>query len=96
MGIDTGSALVVGLPFFDVVEGVDEFYQKHELNLSIVYPWYDCDYENCLIGVMLHGKDFEYDEIDETTLMQNITTAQHKFKKLTGKDGKLYVSPNVT
>lgn len=96
MGIDTGSALVVGLPFDDVVDCSDEYYEKYDGCLSLVSPWFDCDHDDTLLGIILYGKDFAYQEIDETTLMQKITAAQHQFKKLTGKDGKLYVSPNVT
>lgn len=96
MGIDTGSALVVGLPFYDVVDSDDEFYDEYCSALSRISPWYDCDSDECLIGIVLYGEDFAYQEINETTLMQKITSAQHQFKKLTGKDGKLYVSPNVT
>ena len=94
MGIDVGSALVVGLPLYDVVESTGEYYEKYEDDLDRISPYYDADPEHCLLGYKICGTDYAYDELS-SNFLEKITTAQVKFKNLTGKDAKIYVSPNV-
>lgn len=96
MGIDTGSALVVGLAAPEVCENYNEFEEKYYIeDMSHIAPYYDADFEDCLIGFKLGGTDYDYDEIDPNTIMDEISIAKKKFFELTGKEAKLYVSPNV-
>lgn len=95
MGIDVGCALVVGLPFYDVVESGDEYYEKYDFTLSRVSPLYDCPSDECLLGVPVAREDYTYREI-KGDILQLVEDAKEKFKQITGKDGKLYVSADVT
>lgn len=95
MGIDVGSALVVGLPFYDVVEDNDEFYEKYDGDLDQISPYFDADSDCCILGYRIAGTDYTYDEVSMDTFLQDISEAKQKFLKLTGKEAKVYVSPHV-
>jgi len=94
MGIDIGSALVVGLPAEDFCANYDEFDDKYECELDCISPYYDADFEYCLIGVKIAGKDFTYNELPDN-ISDVIEKAKEKFKQITGKDAKVYVTPHV-
>ena len=95
MGIDVGSALVVGLPFEDVVEDWEEYEEKYSAELDIISPQYDADNDECILGYKVAGVNYTYDEIDPETLESDIKEAKENFFKLTGKHAKVYVSPHV-
>jgi len=95
MGIDVGSALVVGLPFYDVVEDGDEYYEKYAGELDNISPYYDADRGDRVLGYKLAGTDYTYDEVNPEELLKNVLEAKEKFLKLTGKEAKVYVSPHV-
>lgn len=95
MGIDVGCALVVGLPFYEVVESSGEYYEKYEDVLDIASPTFDCDHDRCLLGVFIASEYYEYQEITGD-VQSLIDEALDRFRQVTGKQGKLYVTANVT
>ena len=96
MGIDTSAALIVGLPseqlgdytyYSEVLEG---------LGLSTVSPHFDSDFSNWIIGITVaYSGDYDYCEV-MGGLDWNIEEAKREFLTLTGKHGKLYISPDIT
>lgn len=94
MGIDTGSALVVGLPAPDVCEDYDEFYDTYDGELDTFSPYYDGDFDDRLVGVKIVGTDWTYQEVP-ANLLELIGEASVKFVGLTGKQPKVYVTANV-
>lgn len=105
MGIDIGARVVVGLPAGEIdvdEETLEEHYDgslgewAYENGLNRTSPYFDADDEDCLIGVVLADVDYTYTEMgDLQDLVAEVEAAQKKFKEVTGKEGKLYVSPNV-
>ena len=104
MGIDIGSALVVGLPY----EGIFEAYTTsgyssaeypfynwlEDKDISRFSPYYDADYQDCVFGFKVAGTDYTYDEL-EHDYTDSIDRLRSKFYNLTGKVAKLYVTANV-
>ncbi len=95
MGIDIGCALVVGLPFYEVVEDEEFFWRSYEGSLSCFSPYYDAEYGDCLIGISLGGTDYKYEELTENVSAE-IVKARKYFKDITGLDAKVFVTPNVS
>lgn len=103
MGIDIGSALVVGLPYKDIYEvyesSVDTtevpFYNwLEEKDISRFSPYYDADYQDCVFGFKVAGTDYTYDEVDED-YDDTISMLRSKFHKITGKVAEMYITTNV-
>ena len=104
MGIDIGSALVVGLPYEDICEvyksSVDStevpFYNwTEEKDISRFSPYYDADYQDCVFGFKVAGTHYTYDEVGED-YVNSVNTYSNIFYKLTGLKPKLYVTADVT
>jgi len=104
MGIDIGSALVVGLPYEDVYEAHttsgdscaeysfdDWLDDKH---ISRFSPYYDANYQDCVFGFKVAGTDYTYDELEDN-YADTIDRLRSKFYKLTGKVAKVYVTADV-
>lgn len=98
MGMSIGCKLIVGLPFYDVVEDYDEYYEKYDGDLDTASPYYDSDSDpdDRILGVNVVSASWSYKEIDLVNLNKDIFVASLKFEKLTGKVPKLYISANVT
>lgn len=104
MGIDIGSALVVGLPYEELYEVYLEQCSDEDVNfydwvygkdMSSFSPYYDADRKDCLFGFKIAGVDYTYDEVEED-YVSSINTYSDIFYKLTGLKPKLYVTANVT
>lgn len=91
MGIYYSGVIVVGLPFEDLCENSDEFYEKYEGKLDRVSPYYDADNDACLIGIVYAvSKDYQFKEISDQLVFEKNKTL---FKEITGKDAKVYLGP---
>ena len=98
MGIDIACSLMVGLPFLEVAEDGGEWWDKHEGELSRYSVWYDCPDKACLLGIgVLEPQDYSYEEVTNVnSLLAQVEKAKEKFKDLTGLEGKVYITPNIT
>ena len=112
MGIDTGSALVVGLTGKDIMsqlpadselrakieaQGLYEIMSEDgELGLGRVPPYYDADYDVCIWGVVIASDYWRPVELDTDTLLNKIDDAKAVFQQKTGLHAKVYVSAKVT
>jgi len=104
MGIDTGSALVVGLPYKEMffvymedqspAEDADFYDWVYGKDMSVFSPYYDADGEDCLFGFKVAGTDYTYGELEDN-YEDTISMLRSKFYKLTGKVAKVYVTANV-
>lgn len=92
MGIYYSGVIVVGLPFEDLCQNSDEFYEKYEGKLDRVSPYYDADNDACLIGIVYDvSKDYQFKELPiEPLVFEKI---KELFKSITGKDAKVYLGP---
>ena len=90
MGIDYSAAIVVGRPHSDFDELDDGLIDDGEL--GAFPPYFDAPYYECLIGVSVCSTwDYTWKEFDYN--QTNIDTAKEKFKRLTGLDAKVYITP---
>lgn len=94
MSISYDAVIVVGLPFNEVCEDSDEFYDKYEDKLDRISPYFDASNDDCLIGITYASScDYQYKELaSEFTMKANLAL----FKQITGKEGKVYLSVNGT
>lgn len=95
MGIYYSGVIVVGLPFEEVCESADEFYEKYEGELDKISPYYDAVPHACLVGLVWQvSGDYRFKELTvsdgDGILLQSF---KERFKKVTGKDAKVYLSP---
>lgn len=95
MSVEYSARLVVGLPYGELKEWfnfLDDFWDYEE-HLDQVSPYFDADKEDCLYGVVVKKcNDYSYSEVDEKSFPNDVQRAHKKFKDVTGKEGKLYLS----
>lgn len=89
MGIYYKAKLIVGLPK-DEIESDDE---EMVDDLDRACGYYDCDEDSMIVGVEVESTvDYQAKEISMDAA--KIDAAKTEFRKLTGQDGKLYLSPH--
>lgn len=93
MGIDTSSVLLWGATHDEMPEGfdTDAFDQGS--------PYYDSGYDACIFGVAVaYSGDYQCRDMgsDLQAIQQLIANARVEFKKRTGLEGRLYLSPHIT
>lgn len=95
MSINYSAKILVGLPFKEVFDSIDEFYNfdygKHKCtDFEVAFPYYDADYEDCLVGISLVSTSmYQYKEIANTITTECV---RKLFKELTGKEAKVYLT----
>lgn len=94
MGMDIGAALVVGLPSEEVCD-YEEFYDKYDGELDDFSLYYDADWEARIVGYQLAGETWMWSEVNVDTFKDDVDNLKQKFKELTGKDAKVFVTANV-
>lgn len=93
MGISTDAVLIVGRVGSDLDEELLDLVDEGKLELAS--PWYDADREDSYVGVVV-AISYGAEPIDLTKLMDEVDKAKTKFFNLTGLEGKLFVTPDVT
>lgn len=89
MGIDTSSAIFVGLPR-DEIEN-QELIENEDVEQCS--PYYD-GYEASLAGFFyLNSGDYSASEININ--LQHIEDLKAQFKEVTGQDAKVWLTPNI-
>lgn len=89
MGMYYKAKLIVGLPK-EEIESEDEDMVD---DLDRACGYYDCDEGSMIIGVEVESTgDYQAKEISLDAA--KIDAAKAEFRKLTGQDGKLYLSPH--
>lgn len=90
MGMYYKAKLIVGLPHEELEGDVDEETMDE---LDRASPYYDCDQDDMILGVEVAStndyqhKEFVYDQA-------KVDSAKLEFKELTGKEGRLFLSPH--
>jgi len=93
MGVEYSARIIVGLPQGELEEFLECVEDPYDVGLYMVSPYFDADYCDCLFGVIVQScGDYGYVELNTNTLMHNTSEAWRKFKEITGKDGRLYLS----
>lgn len=85
----------VGLPATELAKDYDEFedqYGEHEDTLQVVAPYFDASFEDSLVGVVVYEVEYGAIELNMTAAQQAVYRAMDKFRSLTGKSGKLFLS----
>lgn len=95
MGMSISGVLVVGLPFDEVCEDSEDFYEKYEDVFERISPYYDADNSDCVVGFVVAKGYYTFNEITDEDIAF-IPSLKAAFKENTGKEAKLYVMPNVT
>jgi hypothetical protein len=89
MGMYYKAKLIVGLPK-DEIESDDEDMVD---DLDRACSYYDCDEDSMIVGVEVESTgDYQAKEIRLD--MAKVAAAETEFRRLTGQDGKLYLSPH--
>lgn len=89
MGMYYKAKLIVGLPK-EEIESEDEDMVD---DLDRACGYYDCGEDSMIVGVEVESTgDYQAKEIRLDT--EKVAAAEAKFRKLTGQDGKLYLSPH--
>lgn len=100
MSADTSASLVVGLPFKEVCNDMDEYEALsnnpeylQSAELEIISPYYDAYLKDCLVGFTLASSGaYNYKEISENFA---ITKNKELFETVTGKKAKFYLTPYI-
>jgi len=94
MGIDYRAAVMVGLKQEDIEsEGILEEIWDGESELEICAPYYDGgDSDNAIVGLSYAVSD-TYGPDEFTWNQEKIDELKVKFKKATGQDAKVWISP---
>lgn len=108
MGVEYRAAIVVGLPYSDMGEFLDEKCQPQgdeeddrdprdvleELDLAWVSPYYDANLSDCVIGYAVdESGDYCETELNLKELETDVAKYKALFKKTTGLDAKVYLMP---
>jgi hypothetical protein len=90
MSIDTSAKIMIGLPRTEVDE---ELLDSDDL--EVASPHYDgCGENYAIAGFTLHGSgSYRADEI--VWDQEKVDTLKAEFKALTGKDAKVWITPNI-
>lgn len=100
MGIDYSATIIYGLPSEEVPELLEDFegdYLYYEKGLSRASPYYDSDSDAWIIGVEIASSGYyQVEDLDMVELIKSIEEAKEKFFTMTGKVGKLYLSPHAS
>lgn len=92
MGVDTRAVIVIGLPSGELPQ---QFSDVDEYGLESISPSYDAEIKYCIIGLPLYQtSDYHYKEISLDDI-DKVSSLKTKFKKITGMDGKVYLSPLI-
>lgn len=98
MGVDYRAQLIYGLPSEEVSDLLDDSggdCAYYDLGLDCVSPYYDSDTEDWIIGVTISkSRDYTPTELSLEELPAKLEAAKKKFFDVTGKEGKLYLSPH--
>lgn len=98
MGVDYSAKLIYGLPSEEVPELLDDSegdYAYYDLGLDRVSPYFDSDQDAWIIGVTIaKSRDYTPTEVNLEELPAKLEAAKKKFFEVTGKEGKLYLSPH--
>jgi hypothetical protein len=89
MGMYYKAKLIVGLPK-DEIESEDEDMVD---DLDRACGYYDCGEDSMIVGVEVESTG-DYQAKAITLDMAKVQAAEAEFRKLTGQDGKLYLSPH--
>lgn len=92
MGVQNLAVVGVGLAATDLCETHDEFEEKYAGDLDLISPWYDAGYKYCEAGIVVYQVESGSVDLHLHTAHQAIQTAMAKFKQITGKTGKLFLS----
>lgn len=95
MGMSISGVLVVGLPFNDVCQDSDEFYEKYEDIFDRVSQYYDASDDDCVLGYVVASGYYTYKEVTDESL-DSLHSFKDAFKDTTGLDAKVYVMPHVS
>ena len=96
MGINVSAVLIVGLPSEEL--GDYTYYSEvlEGLGLSTFSPYFDSDFSDWIIGIdVAYSGDYCCSEVGDY-LDRHIEEAKQEFFTLTGKHGKLFISPDIT
>lgn len=96
MGISTYAVLVVGVTGEELIKnGFDEYFIEHilESGCDFIQPYYDCSYENGIIGIEVSSDD--YFEFDYMRFQDKIEEAKNTFKELIDMEPKVFISVNM-
>ena len=90
MGIDYQATIIVGLPRseFDSAEFIEEE------DLHVCPPYFDGNSDDMAIAGFFYKKSGTYRAAEISFDQGKINELKAKFKELTGKDAKIYLSPN--
>ena len=91
MSIDYAARIVVGLPVSDIPleEGVHDMY---DIGLEYSHPYFDCGDEVSLgCVIVLSAPDYDY-RVLPGNLAELTSYASEKFKRITGLEGKVYLT----
>lgn len=92
MGMYYKAKLVVGLPYGELVfdlEDEDDLLDE----LDRASPYYDCDQDDMIFGVEIAATS-DYSHQEFTYDQAKVDSAKLEFKELTGKEGRLFLSPH--
>lgn len=106
MGIDVSAVLIYGIPY----EEMYEVYLKQHPEENIAFhewveangfdsasPHFDSDYSDRVFGINIDSAGYySYAETSIDVINESLKQAIKDFSELTGKLGKLYISPDLT
>ncbi len=94
MGVQNLAVVGVGLAATELCETHDEFEELYgdQDHLQLISPWYDASYQYCEAAIVVYQVESGSVDLHLHTAHQAIQTAMAKFKQITGKTGKLFLS----
>lgn len=95
MGIQYKAVAGVGLMATDLAKDHDEWEEKYGdewETLQLISPYYDARFEDCYAGVVVYEVEYGAMELSMVSAQQALYRAMDKFRSLTGKSGKVFLS----
>ena len=106
MGIDVSAVLIYGIPYEEMYEvylkqhpeeGIGFHEWLEDNNFDSASPYFDSSYSDRVFGIIVDSAGYySYAETSIDVINENLKQAIKDFSELTGKLGKLYISPDVT
>lgn len=92
MSVEYAAHLIVGLPYSEVVnvEGIDNMIDDGDIGYSS--PYYDAPREDWIVGVRVMSSGDYTCKVVPPSFMRDSEAAYHKFKEMTGLEGRLHLS----
>lgn len=95
MGIQYKAVVGVGLMAKDLAKDIDDWEEKYGEdweNIQLISPYYDARFSHCYAGVIVYEVEYGAKELSMASAQLALHRAMEKFRLVTGRSGKVFLS----